>query len=126
MSMLSKQVKELRELANSKELEMHEPITYGFYWKIKSKLFRAADTIEALSAKLQAANMENGGGWISCEDRLPENISTVIVQVKEIEKPTFGWYSNMENKWILSEKDFVNLEEFSVMAWQPLPEPYRP
>lgn len=58
MSMLSEQVKELRELANSKEFEMHEPVTYGFYRKIKSKLFKAADTIEALSAKLAAGNME--------------------------------------------------------------------
>lgn len=58
MSMISEQVKELRELANSKEFEMHEPVTYGFYRKIKSKLFKAADTIEALSAKLAAVNME--------------------------------------------------------------------
>lgn len=64
--------------------------------------------------------------WIPCSERLPDNISTVIVQVKEIEKPTFGWYENMENRWILSEKDFVDLEEISVIAWQPLPEPYQP
>lgn len=64
------------------------------------------------------------GGWIPCKDRLPENISTVIVQVKEIEKPTFGWYEDMEKKWILSEKDFVDLKEFTAIAWQPLPEAY--
>lgn len=119
MIMISEQVKELKKCSGI-------CLQYCNEQRAKELLREAADTIESLSAKLQVANMENGGGWISCEDRLPENISTVIVQVKEIEKPTFGWYGNMENKWILSEKDFVNLEEFSVMAWQPLPEPYRP
>ncbi len=66
---------------------------------------------------------ETAGKWIPCSERLPENISTVIVQVKEIEKPTFGWYMD---SWILSEKDFVDLKEFTVLAWQPLPESYQP
>lgn len=55
---ISEQIKELRKLANSKEFEPHEPVTYGFYARIKSKLFKAADTIEALSAKFQVANRE--------------------------------------------------------------------
>lgn len=76
---ISEQVKELRELANSKEFEMHEPVTYGFYGKIKSKLLKAADTIETLSAKLQAENMEDCGGWISCKERLPKVGQIVIV-----------------------------------------------
>lgn len=82
---ISEQAKELRELANSKEFEMHEPVTYGFYGKIKSKLLKAADTIEALSAKLQVVNIENCGGWILCEDRLPEKGGTYIVTAKEDE-----------------------------------------
>lgn len=69
---------------------------------------------------------ERAGKWIPCSERLPENISTVIVQVKEIEKPTFGWYMDIEKSWILSERDFVDLKEFTVLAWQPLPESYQP
>lgn len=69
---------------------------------------------------------ETAGKWIPCSERLPENISTVIVQVKEIEKPTFGWYMDIENSWILSERDFVDLKEFTVLAWQPLPKSYQP
>lgn len=65
MSMISEQVKELRIAAVYKE------------HSLKTLLEQAADTIEALSAKLQAANMERsdrycGGGWISCEDRLSD------------------------------------------------------
>lgn len=62
---ISEQVKELREVA-----EMYEGLDGG---KILSE---AADTIEALSAKL--ADMERsaedcGGGWIECESgKLPD------------------------------------------------------
>lgn len=63
--------------------------------------------------------------WIPCSERLPENISTVIVQVKEIEKPTVGWYGNMDG-WRLTERDFAELKDFTVIAWIPLPTPYHP
>lgn len=68
---------------------------------------------------------EYNNGWIPCSERLPENISTVVIQVKEIKKPTFGWYGNMTG-WRLTEKDFIELKDFTVIAWQPLPEPYQP
>lgn len=53
MSMIREQVKELKSFARkSKELGR----------RVDERIFReAADTIEALSAKLQAANMENVG-----------------------------------------------------------------
>ena len=62
--------------------------------------------------------------WIPVSERLPKNISTVIVQVKELEKPTFGWYGSI-NGWRLSDKDYKDLTGFSVIAWMPLPEPYK-
>lgn len=63
--------------------------------------------------------------WISVNDRLPENISTVIVAVKEMEYPTTAWYSDLDNAWYLTEKDFFRLKnnEFTVTHWMPLPEP---
>ena len=62
--------------------------------------------------------------WIPVSERLPNNISTVIVQVKEIEKPTFGWYGPI-NGWRLSDNVYEGVTEFSVTAWMPLPEPYK-
>ena len=62
--------------------------------------------------------------WIPVSERFPKNISTVIVQVKEIEKPTFGWYGTI-NGWRLSAKGDKGLTGFSVIAWMPLPEPYK-
>ena len=62
--------------------------------------------------------------WIPVSERLPKNVSTVIVQVKECEKPTFGWYGPI-NGWRLSDNVYEGVTEFSVTAWMPLPEPYK-
>ena len=67
---ISEQVKELRELAADMEK----------YVVLRPKphiLRESADTIESLSAKLQAANMERSaedcGGWVPCNlENLPD------------------------------------------------------
>lgn len=71
------------------------------------------------------SNSEIPNKWIPCSERLPENIKTVIIDVKEIRYPTVGWYGNLTG-WHLTERDFMNLKDFTVIAWQPLPVPYKP
>jgi hypothetical protein len=65
MSLISKQIDELRAYAKDSNGELAKLIS------------DAADTIEVLSAKLSVANMERSSqyyndGWISCSERLPE------------------------------------------------------
>lgn len=133
MSMISELIKNLR--------------WYGSYADSAEKdlMYEAADTIEALSAKLAAANMERsdryyGGGWISCEDRLPEEEKEVLVcfysktcnkvgfskkniKVAKLTSERRDEYGNKEIGFIGSA---VNHSIKEVLAWQPLPEPYRP
>ena len=114
MSMISEQVKKIRSVAGICTIE------------VKKTLLEAADTIEALSAKLQAANMENGGGWIACEDRLPEKESAYITTrtVRDI------WTNERLREEIeivaFLNKNWIQKPQYEVIAWQPLPEPYRP
>lgn len=129
MSMISEQVKELRETA-----ELFDKIDDG-----RRMLLQAADTIEALSAKLAAANRERsdrhyGGGWIY--DRAPTKEECgrwrgkflVTVYANE---PTVMYmeyeYAEIRGKevgrWIWCEK--VNIP-WEVVAWRKFPEPYRP
>lgn len=61
--------------------------------------------------------------WIPVSERLPNSMSTVIVQIKGIKKPTFGWFFPIGG-WRLLDKDFTEFTRFSVIAWMPLPEPY--
>lgn len=115
MSMISERVKYLRE--------------FDCFGTVKQAMLEAADTIEALSAKLQAANMERsdryyGGGWIACEDRLPEKegfyLVTLTGRITDI--------ADMRIKKAFFSENHKNFMDYgsAVIAWQPLPEPYRP
>lgn len=121
MSMISEQVKELRNKADI--FEQSGCAVDGIV-----RAFRqAADTIESLSAKLQAANMERSaedcGGWIKCKVRLPEEGHEVLLQ---------DYYGNREIGRFGHNKDyqegFYSRDWFSTannyLAWRELPDVY--
>ncbi len=138
MSMISELVDKLKNYAVEYDLPPFGREVEG----TPELLLEAADTIEALSAKLVAANMENSGGWIACEDRLPEEYDSIFAKLKGTAK----WNEAMFEK--ISEDVNVTVEyengkrktmtlhtvdgkwkkdrfvKFKVIAWQPLPEPY--
>lgn len=127
VSMISEQVKNLREIADR--------VKKDNYLMVARILNEAADTIEALSEKLSAKNMERSeenyrGEWIPCSERLPniedlheksiEDCKSYLIQrncgvidvahyIKVYGKPYFSSHA---------------LEIADVIAWQPLPEPY--
>lgn len=123
MSMVEHQVKELREM--SIRQRNNAKVSEKVFFEIENALSQAADTIEALSAKLTAANMENGGGWISCEDRFPKKdgfyLATIDGEIAGEDKPFSGLAEFENGKWVDDEDDYQ-----CILAWQPLPEPYRP
>ena len=103
------QVKELREVA-----AMYDGLDGG------DILREAADTMESLYAKLQAANTERpaadcGGGWISCSERLLEEKGWYLVYAKN-QRPFVAYFKG---------KTFpLNNHYHEIVAWRPLPEPY--
>lgn len=59
------------------------------------------------------------GAWIPCDERLPEHRFYVLVTYKYeygLIDNGITWYSKTENKWNTSRE---------VIAWMPLPKPYR-
>ena len=110
---ISEQVKELRAIANNLSIGHNMPISLAV-----ERFREAADTIEALSAKL--ADMERpvedcGGGWIPCKDRLPEEKGWYLVYAKN-QRPFVAYFKG---------KTFpLNNHYHEIIAWQPLPEPY--
>lgn len=122
MIMIEQQLKEIRNMANV----LHDKKRYA----AEEIMSQAADTIEALSAKLAAANMERsdryyGGGWIACEDRLPNQdgfyLATIDGEIAGEDKPFSGLAEFENGKWVDDEDDYQ-----CILAWQPLPKPYRP
>lgn len=130
MSLISKQIDELRAYAKDRKGELAKLIN------------DAADIIEELSAKLHASNMERSSqyyndGWIPCSERLPEKYGQYLVtfipsagtlwtyvliacysDLMGIAKPSF----HIGN---IGKNDFANITE-QVTAWMPLPDPYKP
>lgn len=126
-SMISEQVKELREYSGNN-------CDYGV--RLAKK---AAETIESLSAKLQAENMENGSGWIDFNDKLPSDEQKVLVSKdRKTLNDLFEFYfpdKDCEDSEVLGflEGESASYDGFVILKgnndgikWQPLPEPYRP
>lgn len=65
------------------------------------------------------------GKWIPCSERLPKkpeiygDSDGYIVQTRRVEQPFIGYWDGRE--WADEEVDVVD----EVIAWMPLPEPYR-
>ena len=74
---------------------------------------------------VQEVAEEYKGGWIPCNERLPEDDSICIVTVEYPNNKTmvdYGWFDRKSVCW------FVGMQEFrtsNVLAWQPLPEPFK-
>lgn len=84
MSMVSEQVKELREIASEFDLDDKE--------ELSNMINEAADTIEALSAKLadrERSAEDCGGGWIPCSEPPKHNNEVLIFNGKSY---SVGYY----------------------------------
>ncbi len=138
MSLISTQVRELRKKLQPEEAE-----------EIAKLLYDAADTIDELSAKLHALQMERStqyynGGLIPVSERLPEpDIGTmnevsksVLVCLKDKEDGTIffctGYYGYFPDRapekrgwWCYYDSDKGKKIESEVLYWMPLPEIYK-
>ena len=102
MSIISELVEELIDNADLHTKELHD------------LMYRAAETIEMLSEKAREP-ME----WIPCSERLPKENTEVLITLKwgiDIGEYRNGnWYSELINHY----------DDDNVLAWKPLPKPYR-
>ena len=86
---------------------------------------KRVDTIKEMLEIVQEVAEEYNGGWIPCSERLPEDDSICIVTVEYPNNETmvdYGWFDRNGVCW------FVGMHEFrtsNVLAWQPLPEPFK-
>lgn len=61
------------------------------------------------------------GGWIICEDRLPDIEADVLLSLRSLDIYT-GFRTNTEGLFYVEGEGYVEYK--NVMAWQPLPEPF--
>lgn len=82
----------------------------GYVWIIRSDAWARIDALPSVTPKQR---------WIPCSERLPEHRLYVLVTYKYeygLIDNGITWYSETENKWNTSRE---------VIAWMPLPEPWR-
>lgn len=123
---ISEQVKELRAYATVS--------LYSREYEVKELLNRAADTIEALSAKLadMERSAEDSSGWIYCGDgeNLPTEPFACIVTVIDTEPMTQADFESILPYHVgYDGKQWNDIEgnriPFEVIAWMYAPkEPY--
>ena len=106
-------------------------------------LTEVANTIEQLAAKVRAANMERSmayynGGWIPVKERLPEEYGEYLITwtTSQTKRPLIAIceyeitseydykYSRFKGEWLLD--DYIkNYPNVNVIAWMPLPLPFK-
>lgn len=61
--------------------------------------------------------------WIPCSERLPKECDGHVLVSKEDEQVTTGLHSEFSNVWYIG--DMHGVGGCKVLAWMPLPEPYK-
>ncbi len=84
---------------------------------------------KAVVTALAALEKQLNNGWIPVTERLPEKrrhesgeLVEYIVMIKDAKVPTVLCLDD-NGSWIDTDNDDYN--EYNVLAWMPLPEPYR-
>lgn len=80
--------------------------------------------------KITRSSRDNDG-WIPVEDRLPEEKKTVLVQWEKYDRHLNVTLTYLDVMWLddADEKVFETINGVpngKVIAWRPLPDPYRP
>lgn len=96
---------------------------------ITTEMFRngCLESIEALMSEGKIFDIETDWAWISVSEMLPEETGRYLgyVSNRSVESPygyiiTCGYYAKL-NYWATDDEVASN----NVVAWMPLPEPYR-
>ena len=89
-----------------------------FIPEITAEMFRngCLEGIEALMAEGEIYDIDYTG-WIQCSERLPEAGKYVLRTIRK-----FGWHG--EEYWSVDIGPY-NTNDGSIIAWMPLPEPYK-
>lgn len=92
---------------------------------------KCMDIIRSHMGDGKGTNVPSNDGWIPVEERLPENSANSIYDMQLVTlkdgEVCLGVYRNKDGEWWTRKQEgethYKNKHE--VIAWQPLPEPYK-
>lgn len=120
--------KEKAILADDEEIKIRADAVLTFLSEVKLTIDNAptADDWENYSTKLWKEAYEQGkadrptGVWIPVSDRLPQNY--ILCLFCDIDGDIYYGHHTSENRWYA---EYLDDKIKNVIAWQPLPEPYK-
>ena len=90
-------------------------------------------SITALEEYLSSKKKNGNDGWIPVEDGLPEETEERYYPEMNVTTSygttTWGFYRVIDKQWYIYSKihnEFIETKDKEVIAWQPLPKPYKP
>ena len=91
-------------------------------WKFKNEE-KGYDTAKDLVQEMiYIVNEQPKTDWIPCEERLPSEQNQYLVSLEGYCKPMIAYFSTENKKWYWYNS---TSEMRYVIAWQPLPQPYK-
>ena len=104
------------------ELEERGNIQFSSYSK---PLIAVEDVLKIIRSHMDD---EDNDGWISVEDGLPEEGEEVEVTIEEMADSAGGMRYYTKTAWVQEERWVIKRNPCNprVIAWRPLPEPYKP
>lgn len=85
----------------------------------------AIEIVQKVAEEFATDTNVGNNGWIPCSERLPDDDDICIVTVEYPNNETlvqYGWFDKKGVCW------YVGMQEFrtsNVLAWKPLPKPYK-
>ena len=90
----------------------------------KDYIFGSGDIVNGLDMAMEIIRKHMNAGWIPVSIRMPEKAGTYIINVLDGERDivTFAKWQNRYKRF-----DMTGARAYwRIIAWRPLPEPYRP
>ncbi len=94
---------------------------------------KCMDIIRSHMDEAKDANAPSNDGWIQVEDELPKETEKEYYPVMYVTTSygvvAWGFYRVKDEQWYLYNdimEEFESVENNKIIAWQPLPEPYKP
>ena len=93
-------------------------------YKFNNAIDKAEQIVREVAEEFATDTNVGTNGWIACSERLPKKngfyLATLDGEIAGEDKPFTGMAEFEDGKWIDDEDDYK-----CVLAWQPLPEPYK-
>lgn len=102
-------------LTRESERFVRSDVEYAFFVGYQAAKDQLADADKVMNS------LNNSNGWISIKDRLPEDISDVLILSKE-KQSCVGYYRSSDNDWnMYNPCCSFHMELHGVTHWMPLP-----